>query len=256
MARELAAVVGKDKVRFYHAGMTKEEKKAVESWYFDKTDAILCATCAYGMGVDKKNIRTIIHTQASPTVESYIQEAGRGARDGKTANAILLWSYDDERNAKRLSDTSRQKAVARFAQSTTCRRQVLLDALGAEQAVCEGCDVCNTGGPSPFAQDAAFVFSYVKSHRKLFDMDQLTANLITLLNERDRKLASVNIWEHSDAEEIVRELIAAKYIKKCRFPWKGKITFQKPLQQGQQPVLLQRERLLHLLRRGRQRQQA
>ena len=83
-------------------------------------------------------------------------------------------------------------------------------------------------------------------------MDQLTANLITLLNERDRKLASVNIWEHSDAEEIVRELIAAKYIKKCRFPWKGKITFQ----QGQQPVLLQRERLRHLLRRGRQRQQA
>ena len=224
MARELITLVGKDKVRFYHAGMTKEEKKAVESWFFDKTDAILCATCAYGMGVDKKNIRTVLHEQASPTVESYIQEAGRGARDGKTAEAILLWSYDDQKAAEKLPENSRQKAVARFAQSSTCRRQVLLDALGAEQAVCEGCDVCQRAGPAPFAEDAAFVLNYVRSHRKQFSVDQLSANIIALLNERDKNLAGFHIWEHSDVEEIIRQLLQARYIKKCAFPWKGKIT--------------------------------
>lgn len=224
MARELITLVGKDKVRFYHAGMTKEEKNAVESWFFDKTDAILCATCAYGMGVDKKNIRTVLHEQASPTVESYIQEAGRGARDGKTAEAILLWSYDDQKAAEKLPENSRQKAVARFAQSSTCRRQVLLDALGAEQAVCEGCDVCQRAGPAPFAEDAAFVLNYVRSHRKQFSVDQLSANIIALLNERDKNLAGFHIWEHSDVEEIIRQLLQARYIKKCAFPWKGKIT--------------------------------
>ena len=224
MARELITLVGKDKVRFYHAGMTKEEKNAVESWFFDKTDAILCATCAYGMGVDKKNIRTVLHAQASPTVESYIQEAGRGARDGKTAEAILLWSYDDQKAAEKLPENSRQKAVARFAQSSTCRRQVLLDALGAEQAVCEGCDVCQRAGPAPFAEDAAFVLNYVRSHRKQFSVDQLSANIIALLNERDKNFAGFHIWEHSDVEEIIRQLFQARYIKKCAFPWKGKIT--------------------------------
>ena len=224
MARELITLVGKDKVRFYHAGMTKEEKNAVESWFFDKTDAILCATCAYGMGVDKKNIRTVLHEQASPTVESYIQEAGRGARDGKTADAILLWSYDDQKAAEKLPENSRQKAVARFAQSSTCRRQVLLDALGAEQAVCEGCDVCQRAGPAPFAEDAAFVLNYVRSHRKQFSVDQLSANIIALLNERDKNLAGFHIWEHSDVEGIIRQLLQARYIKKCAFPWKGKIT--------------------------------
>ena len=224
MARELITLVGKDKVRFYHAGMTKEEKNAAESWFFDKTDAILCATCAYGMGVDKKNIRTVLHEQASPTVESYIQEAGRGARDGKTAEAILLWSYDDQKAAEKLPENSRQKAVARFAQSSTCRRQVLLDALGAEQAVCEGCDVCQRAGPAPFAEDAAFVLNYVRSHRKQFSVDQLSANIIALLNERDKNLAGFHIWEHSDVEEIIRQLLQARYIKKCAFPWKGKIT--------------------------------
>ena len=224
MARELITLVGKDKVRFYHAGMTKEEKNAVESWFFDKTDAILCATCAYGMGVDKKNIRTVLHEQASPTVESYIQEAGRGARDGKTAEAILLWSYDDQKAAEKLPENSRQKAVARFAQSSTCRRQVLLDALGAEQAVCEGCDVCQRAGPAPFAEDAAFVLNYVRSHRKQFSVDQLSANIIALLNERDKNLAGFHIWEHSDVEGIIRQLLQARYIKKCAFPWKGKIT--------------------------------
>lgn len=75
MARELSAYCGNDKVKFYHAGMSREEKQKVEKWFYPKDDAILCCTCAFGMGVDKKNIRTVIHLEPSPSAESYIQES-------------------------------------------------------------------------------------------------------------------------------------------------------------------------------------
>ena len=65
MARELSAYCGNDKVKFYHAGMSREEKQKVEKWFYPKDDAILCCTCAFGMGVDKKNIRTVIHLEPS-----------------------------------------------------------------------------------------------------------------------------------------------------------------------------------------------
>ena len=74
MARELSECVGADKVRFYHAGLSRDEKAAVEKWFFPRDDAILCCTCAFGMGVDKANVRTVVHLEASPTAESYIQE--------------------------------------------------------------------------------------------------------------------------------------------------------------------------------------
>lgn len=73
MARELALYMGCDKVKFYHAGLEKAEKTATEEWFFNKSDAVLCCTCAYGMGVDKKDIKTVIHLESPPTAESYLQ---------------------------------------------------------------------------------------------------------------------------------------------------------------------------------------
>ena len=143
MAREICTAFGDDAARFYHAGLEKDEKAQIENWFFNAEDAVLCATCAYGMGVDKKNIRTVIHLDAPLTAEAYIQEAGRGGRDGETANAILLWNYEDTRKFKAFKDGSRNAVMRNFALSPLCRRQTLLDALGAEKAVCSGCDVCD-----------------------------------------------------------------------------------------------------------------
>ena len=92
MAKELAALHGRESVRFYHAGMEKEERKAVEDWFFSSDGGMLCATCAYGMGVDKGDVRTIVHLESPSTVEEYMQESGRAGRDGKASSAILLWS--------------------------------------------------------------------------------------------------------------------------------------------------------------------
>ena len=142
MAQELNTAFGAETAKFYHAGMERGEKTKIEEWFFNRKDAVLCATCAYGMGVDKKDIHTVVHLDPPQTAEAYIQEAGRGGRDGSVANAILLWNFEDSLRFAEFPSGSRKAALREFAGTRNCRRQVLLDALGAEQAVCSGCDIC------------------------------------------------------------------------------------------------------------------
>jgi len=87
-------------IRFYHAGLTREEKKRLETWFLNSTDGILCATCAYGMGVDKPNVRTVIHLFPPSSAEAYLQESGRASRDGKGANAWLIWGMETANESK------------------------------------------------------------------------------------------------------------------------------------------------------------
>lgn len=142
MAQELNTAFGAETAKFYHAGMERGEKTKIEEWFFSRKDAVLCATCAYGMGVDKKDIHTVVHLDPPQSAEAYIQEAGRGGRDGSVANAILLWNFEDSLRFAEFPSGSRKAALREFAGTRNCRRQVLLDALGAEQAVCSGCDIC------------------------------------------------------------------------------------------------------------------
>lgn len=143
MAQELNTAYGEGTAKFYHAGLEREEKNEVEEWFFKQKNAVLCATCAYGMGVDKKDIHTVVHLDPPLTAEAYIQEAGRGGRDGSVANAILLWSQEDSLRFAQFPANSRNSALRHFALDNSCRRQILLDSLGAEEAVCSGCDICD-----------------------------------------------------------------------------------------------------------------
>lgn len=223
MARELSAYYGADKVKFYHAGLTKEEKATVEKWFYPKTDAILCCTCAFGMGVDKKDIHCVIHLDVPATAEAYIQEAGRGGRDNSVAKGILLWSHTDSLKTESFAQGSRARVLKTFAESKTCRRQVLLDALGGEKAACDGCDVCERHGPAPFAYDAQIVLAFINRHRREFDRDSLYAKLEQNLNNRDLPRFSMKIWEHGDIAEILQQLESAGYIRTCLWPWRDKI---------------------------------
>lgn len=200
MARELSFYLGSDRVRFYHAGLEREEKAAVEQWFYPRTDAVLCCTCAFGMGVDKKDIHTVIHLEPSPTAEAYIQEAGRGGRDGSVAEAILLWSKKDSLYYEQFKKGSRARVLKEFAESSTCRRQILLDALGGEQAVCDGCDVCLRGGPAPHSEDEVFVNKIRRTlHLKgKKNKDRLNYSAVHYLNKRDVKKYGFCVWETSD----------------------------------------------------------
>lgn len=224
MARELALYMGSDRVRFYHAGLEREEKTQTEEWFFDKTNAVLCCTCAYGMGVDKKDIKTVIHLESPDTAESYLQESGRIARDGSIGKAILLWNHNDHKRFSAYPKESREYKMLLFAESSTCRRQVLLDALGAEQAVCSGCDVCERGGKAPFAYDMDLALTFIWKKRKMYTYTQAMAALTAEFNRKDLSIFAMNIWDQEDIRLVLSELEERKYIRKCIWPWTGRIT--------------------------------
>ena len=187
------------------------------------------------MGVDKKNIRTVIHMDVPHTVESFIQESGRGARDGGVAESYLLWNHDDHKKFSSFPENSRERALLHFAESRSCRRQVLLDALGAEQAACSGCDICksleNSGNkksyPSAYdhtnAWDRNFTIGLLRRYSKSLLKEEAQALIGQRLNYTTLPEFKMNVWENGDVAEIIKQLQQEKQIYTCRWPWKNKI---------------------------------
>lgn len=232
MAQELNVCFGSGTARFYHAGLEKKEKDETEKWFFESKDGILCATCAYGMGVDKKDIKTVLHIQASPTAEAYIQEAGRGGRDGSIAKAILIWSLEDSLNYSVFPPGSREAAMREFAETKECRRQVLLDALGGEQAVCSGCDLCNARkNPSGKTElsDWDLAYSILKKSRNFYSEEEIEETLFDRLNEKYRKKLGLNVWTHQDTVEVIKQLKDSGRVELDNFFWKGRLRVSKKI---------------------------
>lgn len=256
MARLLVAYFGHEKAKFYHAGMTKEEKLAVEKWFFDSNDGILAATCAYGMGMDKGNIYTVVHLDAPEHLENFAQEAGRAGRKGDNVNSVLIWNYADTERWKHAKPKSREKAVGDFALSKTCRRQLMLDYLGGEKTVCAGCDICdaeqNGKKISCKANDAELVFKFIRKNRRLYTRDEATSEITEKLNERDLKLFGQNVWEAKDTSEIFTQLINERKIKICGFLWENHLDVANPEKRSAILKIISKrgKRKLWLLRRN------
>lgn len=248
MSRELNVCFGDGTSKFYHAGLDKEEKDFIEKWFYESKNGVLCATCAYGMGVDKKDIKTVVHLEASATAEAYIQEAGRGGRDGSVAKAILLWSLEDSVNFGLFEKGSREAAMKEFAETTDCRRQVLLDALGGEQAYCSGCDLCEGRKKieeaeklpghqkfkyikkvqkSMYVSDWEETYSILRKNKNAYSRDEIEMAIYHKLNEKYRIPLGVNIWTHGDTVDVVKQLEDSGKIVECSRLWKGKLKVKK-----------------------------
>lgn len=139
------------KAKAYHAGLDSETRSKIqEEFVYDKTQ-IICATVAFGMGIDKSNVRWVIHYNMPKNIESYYQEIGRSGRDGLTANALMFHSYADVIQYKRFIEDGKNKEVQeaklermkQFAEATSCRRRILLGYFGEHLTEnCGFCDVC------------------------------------------------------------------------------------------------------------------
>ena len=205
-ARLFREIFPADEVKFYHAGLTKEEKTATEQWFFPHKSAILCCTCAFGMGIDKSDIRTVIHLEVSPTAEAYIQEAGRGGRDGSPTKAILLWSPEDAEKSLAHEKGSRGRVLGDFALGNCCRRQVLLNALGGEKASCSGCDFCDAQESGhkldTRAYDIEETVKFIKKNRNRFTVEQAAHELKVQANKKN----PVAIYEPQDYISLIHQL--------------------------------------------------
>jgi len=213
-------------IRFYHAGLSRAEKDDVERWYMGSSRAVLCATCAYGMGVDKADIRTVIHRDCAPSVEAYLQESGRAGRDGKPSKAFLLWGPEDKailRRAKTEADRLRLSRLLDYARDTTrCRRQALLEMLdyhaSDESPETPCCDTCE-GQASPVLREEATILGFFRRNKRSYTAD-----------EAARVLAQAEsiFWSEGETKQVVNHFIhTGKLTKSRNIFWKGAISVGK-----------------------------
>jgi ATP-dependent DNA helicase RecQ len=154
MAKDLRAL-GFDALP-YHAGLDAATRDAHQDAFFTRNGVLMIATIAFGMGVDKSDVRFVAHTDLPDSIEGYYQEIGRAGRDGAPARTLALFdsrelalraglSTDIAQNEETRGDHHRQRAMARLCVTPSCRFKALLAAFGETSAACGKCDNCRGG---------------------------------------------------------------------------------------------------------------
>ncbi|WP_170401293.1 DNA helicase RecQ [Ruegeria arenilitoris] len=140
----------------YHGGMDPEDRRIVETRFAREDGLIVVATVAFGMGIDKPDIRWVAHADLPKSIEAYYQEIGRAGRDGGPAETLTLFGPDDIRlrrsqideglapPERRMADHARLNALLGLAEALVCRRQTLLGYFGEQAQPCGKCDLCDT----------------------------------------------------------------------------------------------------------------
>ena len=138
---------------FYHAGMDAAERSRTQDAFLRDDVRIICATIAFGMGIDKSNVRWVIHYNMPKNIEGFYQEIGRAGRDGAAAQTVLFYSFADVATYKEMLSENRPanlslqlaklERMQQYADAHTCRRQILLSYFSEELSEpCGNCDVC------------------------------------------------------------------------------------------------------------------
>lgn len=141
------------KAKAYHAGLSADNRNEIQESFINDVTPIIVATIAFGMGIDKSNVRWVVHYNMPKNIEGYYQEIGRGGRDGLPAYNILFYSYADVVQLRKFTEdaTNAEYQIAKlnrmqqFAEALSCRRIALLNYFGEHHTEnCNNCDICKS----------------------------------------------------------------------------------------------------------------
>ncbi len=218
----------------YHAGLTKEIRAKHQEMFLRDETKIMVATIAFGMGIDKSNVRYVVHMDLPKNIESYYQETGRAGRDGLESEALLFYSYADVSKMKKfvaIDDNPEQTKIylrkldqmANYGDLSTCRRKYLLNYFDeATKDYCGHCDVCLTRIELVDGTIAAQkVLSAVARVNERFGagyiIDLLRGSNSAKIQEEHKQLKTFGIGVDKSKEEwtaIIRELLSQHYLTK------------------------------------------
>ncbi len=216
------------KAKAYHAGLPAEIRESVHQQFIRDEIEIVVATVAFGMGIDKPNVRFVVHYDLPKNIEGYYQETGRAGRDGLESEVLMLYGSQDIATARyfvdQVSDEDQKRlenfklnAMVDFAEAQTCRRNVLLNYFGeSTHQACGKCDICLNPPTLVDGKVAAQkVLSCVYRMQQGFGMKQVIDVLRGMDNEKIRaqnhhQLSTYGIGKEYSAQEwssIIRQLI-------------------------------------------------
>lgn len=217
----------------YHAGLPGAERQRVQEAFLRDEIQIVVATVAFGMGIDKPNVRFVVHYDLPKNIEGFYQETGRAGRDGLPSEALLLYGAQDSGTVRRLienGENAEQKrvelhklnAMIGLAESQTCRRRVLLNYFGERlETACGNCDIC-LDPPERFdaTEDARKALSCVYRVGQRFGIGHVVDVLRGADTERIRALRHHELSTYgigSDKSEqdwtsLIRQLIHHGYL--------------------------------------------
>ncbi len=219
--------------KVYHAGLTPEKRKKHQELFIRDQVKIVVATIAFGMGINKSNVRFVIHADLPKNIESYYQETGRAGRDGLKSDAILFFSGGDViklRSFATIEDNPEQTRVmlhklsqmANLCESHACRRRAILNYFGEEAPDnCESCDVCLTSqekfDATIIAQKALSAVARLESRYGLtYVVDFLRGSKSERIHEHHKSLKTYGVGKDISKETWLRyfkDLIALNYLK-------------------------------------------
>jgi ATP-dependent DNA helicase RecQ len=250
----------------YHAGLPPAERQRVQEGFLRDELQVVVATVAFGMGIDKPNVRFVVHYDLPRHIEGYYQETGRAGRDGLPSEALLLFGTQDIVTARRLIDGNgnpeqrrielhKLNAMVGLAESVTCRRHVLLNYFGERPGQdCGNCDVC-LDPPERFdaTEAAQKALSCVFRVGQRFGIGHVVAVLRGADYERIRELGHdrLSTWgigaDRSEQEwiSIIRQLIHRGYLEQDIAGYSVlKLTeAARPVLRGEQSLELARPRI-------------